>query len=173
MTATSIVEFCDKHGACRLGREWALSTGCATMRELWDRDDIRPDWRLWIATRDGVMSERDIRMFASWCVRQVWHLLTDERSKHAVDVAERFAQGNASRFELETARAAALDAARDAAVEALAAARESAQDAAWAAAQDAAQDAARDAAWAAAWASEWESAREAQSTKVKTYKVNL
>jgi len=91
-------------------------------------------------------NDKTARLFACWCVRQIWDLLTDERSKHAVEVAERFANGEATTDEL----AAARDAARDAA---WAAARDAARDAAWAAARDAARDAAwaaaRDAAWAA------------------------
>jgi hypothetical protein len=95
-----ISTFCDHHHACSDGREWALATGCKTMQELWKRKDIPPFWRIWIATRPGVLSDRDARLFACWCVRRVWHLLTDERSKDAVRVAERYARGKATDEEL-------------------------------------------------------------------------
>jgi hypothetical protein len=110
----NIDTFCDRYSACPAGREWALATGCKTMEELWKRKDIDPEWRIWIATRPGALSDRDARLFACWCVRRVWRLLTDERSKNAVRVAERFARGKATAVELAAARAAAwaaLDAA--------------------------------------------------------------
>lgn len=53
----------------------------------------------------------EIRLFAVRCVRQVQHLLTDSRSLDALDVAERFAVGEATREELDNAREAASDAA--------------------------------------------------------------
>jgi len=100
--------------------------------------------------------EKELRLFTCWCVRNtplndgrvVWDLLTDERSRNAVVVAERFANGDATPDELSAARAAAwdavLDAARDSAGDAArAAARDAARAAAWAAARDA------DAAWPA------------------------
>ena len=83
--------------------------------------------------------DRDIRLFAVWCARQVEHLMTDQRSKDALDVAERHANGLATDGELAAAWAAAWDAARDAA-----------SAAAWVAASAAASAAARDAASAAA-----------------------
>ena len=61
---------------------------------------------------------KEWRLFAVWCVRQQAHLLTDQRSKDALDVAERHAHGKATDEELAAAWAAAwaaLDAARDAA----------------------------------------------------------
>lgn len=93
--------------------------------------------------------DRDARLFAVWCARQVEYLMTDQRSKNALDVAERHANGEADDSELAAARAAAWGAAwaaRDAARGAAwAAAGDAAGDAAWAAARDAARDAAWDA----------------------------
>ena len=86
------------------------------------------------------------RLFAVWCARQVQHLMTDQRSFDALDVAERHAHGLATDEELAAARAAAWDA-RDAAGDAAGAA---AGDAAWGAAENAARYAAWDAALAAA-----------------------
>jgi hypothetical protein len=103
----TIVEFCDRHFACNKGREWALATGCATMAELWRRADMRIDWRVWIATRPGVLDDTILRLFACWCVRQVWNLVEDDRSRRAVDVAVRYAVGTATEQELADARAAA------------------------------------------------------------------
>ena len=123
---------------------------------------------------------REIRLFAVWCARQVAHLMTDERSTNALDVAERHANTAATDDELDAAwadasatamdasSAAAMDAAWDAwaawdAARAAGAAARDARDAAWAAARDAAWAAwdaagaardARDAAWAAARAAQ-------------------
>jgi len=84
--------------------------------------------------------DREWRLFAVWCVRQVEHLLTDQRSKDALDVAERYANGEATKDELLDARAAAGEAAG-------AAARRAAQAAAGVAAWEAAWEASREAAW--------------------------
>ena len=92
--------------------------------------------RIWAATRKGMLDDRTLRLFACKCVREVWHLLTDERSRKAVEVAELYAVGEATDEEL----AAAWDATWDAAMAA-----------AWDAAMAAAMAAARDAAMAAAW----------------------
>jgi len=121
--------------------------------------------------------DREVRLYAVWCARQVQHLMKDARSIAALDVAERFANGDATESKLAAARAAARDAARDAASDAArdaawaaarAAARDAASDAAWAAASwAAAWDAARDAAWAAAWAAAWDAARADQEVKFR------
>jgi hypothetical protein len=93
--------------------------------------------------------DREIRLYAVWCARQVQHLMEDPRSVAALDVAERHANGEATDAELAAARAAAWAAAR-------AAAWAAARAAAWAAARAAAWDAARAAARAAAWAAAWD-----------------
>lgn len=108
--------------------------------------------------------DKDIRLLAVAYARQVQFLMTDPRSIAALDVAERYARGEASKEELDAARDAAWDA-RDAAW----AAAWAAGAAAWAAARAAARaaraagDAARAAAWAAAWDAR-DAARELQAT---------
>ena len=156
MNTKSIEEFCRIHHACREGSEWALDN-CKDMRQVWEA--ARPDWLVWIATRPGVLTDNELRRFAIFSARSVEHLLTDERSRHAIDMAEKFLDGKASAKELEAASAGAapLDAARAAAWAARAAGdRGQAADAAWATAW-AARRAARAAAAAdtAAQAAEW------------------
>jgi hypothetical protein len=68
------------------------------------------DDALW-ACRAEPQHDKEWRLFAVWCARQVEPLLTDERSRAALDVAERYANGHATDEELTAARAAACAAA--------------------------------------------------------------
>jgi hypothetical protein len=104
--------------------------------------------------------DREIRLFAVWCARQVEHLMTDERSKQALMVAERHANGEATVAELDAAGAAAWAAA-------VAAAWAAAGAAAVAAAVAAAWAAAGAAAVAAAWAAAWAAAGAAQEKELR------
>ena len=106
--------------------------------------------------------DKEIRLFAVWCARQVQHLMTDQRSVAALDVAERFANGDATKEELDAAEAAAWAAAGYAAMTAAgAAARAASGSAAWAAAGAAAGAAAWNAAMAASGSAAWDAAWDA------------
>jgi len=136
------VQFCKETNACADGEDFAAKH--KTMAEVWDNCP-KVDWLTWILDAiDAPHDEKAMRLFACWCVRntpledgrKVWDLLTDDRSRNAVAVAERFANSEATGSELHSALAAARDAARGAGV-AGAAARDAALAAAWDAAGDA------------------------------------
>ena len=111
------------------------------------------DDALWCC-RAEPQHDKEWRLYAVWCARQVQHLMTDPRSITAIDVAERFANGEATQAELAAAGEAAGVAAWDAA-----------WDAAWGAAGEAAWGAAGAAARGAAWVAAGDAARGAQSKR--------
>jgi hypothetical protein len=53
----------------------------------------------------GKTSDRKLRLFACGCARQEWHLLIDERSQQAIELAEQFSDGRVGVQEMERARA--------------------------------------------------------------------
>ena len=136
------------------------------MEEVWEK--AKPNWLFWVATRPSVLTDKELRLFAVFCARQVQHLMTDSRSIEAIDVAEKYAQDKASDDELAAARSAARSAttaaanAATTAADAAAWAATAAADAAYAAAR-AAADAAAAAADAAAWAASNPAIKESQA----------
>ena len=104
-----MINWLEKNNACKEGIDWC-EENCDTMQDVWGRLD-RIDWLVWVATRKGVLTDKELRLFACFCARQNWHLLTDDRSRNSVEVAERFANGNTTKEELKAAYAAATRAA--------------------------------------------------------------
>ena len=139
--APDVLSFVRKHHPCDEARDWLRTQ--PSMAAAWDACQ-RSDWMLWALERTGYNDERTLRLLTVWCARQVEHLMTDPRSRAALDVAERYANGLATREELAAAREAAWEAAWAPAWEA-----------AWAAAGTAAGTAAWAAAGAAAGAAVW------------------
>jgi hypothetical protein len=108
---------------------------------------------------------KEWRLFTVKCARKVQHFMTDPRSIAAIDVAERFANGEATDEELAIANAgayAAVNAGAEAAVTAAVTAAATAYDAAYASAHASAYDAAIANATAMANAAAYNAAREEQ-----------
>ena len=115
------IEILKANEACDEAVEWASQY--PDFATAWDACQ-RPDWMLWLHDKGIIpISDRDLLLFACDCVRYtpigdgrtVWDLLTDERSRNAVEVAERYANGDATDAERTAAQAAATAAARIAA----------------------------------------------------------
>jgi hypothetical protein len=145
---------------------------------------------LWALCATTQKCDKVARLMAVKFVREVQYLITDPISLNALDVAERFANGEATGEELAAAQSAAPHAAFAAAHHAAeaaakraaphaafaaahhaeeAAAKRAAPHAAFAAAHHAAEDAAQSAAWAAAWAAAKLAARAKQAEIIKSF----
>ena len=110
----NVVRWLNRRGACSEGMAWVKENKFESLADLWDNCH-RSDWMLWLLDRVGYENDRDLRLFACACVRAIWDKLTDERSRRAVEVAEKYAFGDATDEELVAAWDAAGDAARAAA----------------------------------------------------------
>jgi len=122
---------------------------------------------IWLLCRKEFMSDRDMRLFAVWCARESFKLQesVDQRSIDACNVAERFANGETTEEELDTAESAAWSAWSAAR---FAESAESARSAAWSAAESAAESAAWSA-WSAAWSAPRSAPRSAQLDELMNY----
>jgi hypothetical protein len=140
--------FLEKHNACEDGFEFAKDL---TLEEFLETCQ-RGDWILWLFARTNPKSLKELTLAKAHCANTVRHLMIDERSLNAVDVALAFGEGLATREELADAANAAYAAANAAyaAADAANAADDAANAAAFAASN--AAYAADDAAYAAAFA---------------------
>jgi hypothetical protein len=127
-----------KLDACHEAKDWANDK---SWKEIYDTCH-RGDWLLWLFKRTNPNDLQLLTLAKGHCANTVRHLLKDERSIKAIDVAIAFGEGKASREELAAA-AAAVYAASAAAYAAYAAAYASAY-AAYAAAYAAASASAAD-----------------------------
>ena len=103
--------------ACEDAREWAKGK---TIEEVINTCH-RGDWLLWLAKKVDV-NFRLLTLAKGHCAATVLHLMKDERSRKAVEVAIRYGEGQATDDDLRAASYAAADAAYAAADAAYAAA---------------------------------------------------
>jgi hypothetical protein len=61
------------------------------------------DLRRMVRALDPRQYDRKLRLFACACCRGVWHLLTDEKRRALVETSERYADGEATYYELRAA----------------------------------------------------------------------
>ena len=102
-------------GACTESIEWVASV--KDIETAWAICP-RSDWMIWALRKIGFKDPRKYRLWACACIRgmpladdrTLWDLLTDERSRVVVEVAERYANGNATEEERADAYASATSA---------------------------------------------------------------
>jgi regulator of protease activity HflC (stomatin/prohibitin superfamily) len=92
--------------ACKPNVEWAVNK---TIEEV-VATCHRGDWLLWLAKKCDI-GLQPLTLVKGHCANTVRHLMNDERSIRAVDVAIAFGEGKATREELDAAHAASADAA--------------------------------------------------------------
>lgn len=77
-----------------MDRRRAFDRGEVTTGDLWVRSGTPRSMLLSLKPRaDAGEINRKLRLFACACVRQAWDILSDDRSRAAVEVAEAFADG--------------------------------------------------------------------------------
>ena len=117
--------------ACSEAREWAADK---TWKEIYTTCH-RGDWLLWLFKKTNPDDLQLLTLTKGHCANTVRHLIKDERSIKAIDVAIAFGKGKATREELDNAAyAAAANAAYAVAAYAAYAAYAAAADAVYAAA---------------------------------------
>ena len=94
-----------KLNACNEAREWASNK---SIDEIWATCH-RGDWMLWLARKLNI-DKRVLTLAKGHCANTVRHLMKDERSIAAVDMAIKYGEGNATDSELAAAADAAYDA---------------------------------------------------------------
>ena len=91
-------------GACKEAREWAQDMPIEEVVQSCQRGD----WLLWIAQKVDI-DKRKLTLAKAHCANTVRHLMKDERSTNAIDVAIMYGNGGADDEQLKAAAAAAAD----------------------------------------------------------------
>ena len=157
MATLKLSTLLERIDACLEARAWALTQ--PNLQTAWTNCK-RSDWMIWLLDRTTIdFDSPKFRLMACDFAEPVLHLVAkgENRPKAAIEIARKFANGEATREEMAAARDAA-GAARAAG---------DARAAAWAAGA-----AVREAAWAAAWvagAAARAAARAAQSDIIRKY----
>ena len=139
------INWLKEQGACTEGFAWACKS-CKTLKSV--VTDARPDWSIWVFLRPGVLTDRELWLFACWCAEQAlpnWDAFApdDHRPRLAIEARRGWLEGTVTDEELSAAESAALSAAR-AAARAAESAAESAADLAAYSAKSAAESAQKD-----------------------------
>jgi hypothetical protein len=92
--------------ACSEAVDWAEGKDWQTVYETCERGD----WLLWLLAKTGD-DHRLLTLAKARCAETVLHLMKDERSKKAVEVAIKYGNNEASKEDLRTADAASYAAA--------------------------------------------------------------
>ena len=102
----TLKEFLEKNNACKGGYLFAKDL---TLEEFLATCP-RGDWILWLFVKSNPDSLKELTLAKGHCANTVRHLMEDERSLRAVDVAIAFGEGKATKKELDSAASAAYDA---------------------------------------------------------------
>jgi len=95
------------HDACRDGADYFNSFDTP---QDFVKNCNRGDWLLWLFQRTNPAELQLLTLAKAHCANTVRHLMTDERSRNAVDVAIKFGNGLATIEELKQATDAAYEA---------------------------------------------------------------
>jgi len=95
-----------KYRPCSDGLKWYA--GQKTTEDAWNNCH-RGDWMLWIVAKVEV-DDRTLTLAKGYCAKTVLHLMTDERSRAAVQAAIDYGLGKIKRKKFETYITAAEDA---------------------------------------------------------------
>ena len=112
-TRSDVLSWRPCHGAAGTRRIMRGLPRKMTALDVLRHEAATPADRLWCVLRSDVLSERTMRLFAAWCARTALDAgraagrEPDPRSCAAVEIAERYALGNADDRELRAAYAAA------------------------------------------------------------------
>ena len=106
----TLKEFLKKHEACSDGYMFAKDL---TLEEFL-KTCHRGDWILWLFVRSNPRNKKLRVLVAAHCANTVRHLMKDDRSLNAVDIAIKYGKGQATKSQLNAAYDAAYYADADA-----------------------------------------------------------
>jgi hypothetical protein len=100
---TNLHEFLINKDACDEAKEWASNK---SWNEIYNTCH-RGDWLLWLFKKTNPNDLQRLTLAKGHCAATVLHLMKDERSKQAVNIAIAFGEGKSTQTELDAAADAA------------------------------------------------------------------